>query len=216
MSDNAANNDTMMVKLAALLAVKGIDFNPVHACGRCLPHTVHLAAIKVCNLLILAEWRYAYCLLNNSFSKGLVPLLLKISGRVVLHTKMMLSYHSHHLMNLVGMMTPNLKKLQKRKGKNLQLSKRYAELLALVTIMLKAKSCEGLFGLYDWVLNTANYGLRRSIHYDGMLRRFPRSSSLMSGPGGPLPIKCVVCIITVLHPPLLTSCRTGSSVPGCY
>ena len=31
MSDNAANNDTMMDELAALLTAEGIDFDPVHA-----------------------------------------------------------------------------------------------------------------------------------------------------------------------------------------
>ena len=46
-SDNAANNDTMMSHLEGMFAAEGIDFNAVYSRGRCLPHTVHLAAIKV-------------------------------------------------------------------------------------------------------------------------------------------------------------------------
>ncbi|KIJ35055.1 hypothetical protein M422DRAFT_181239, partial [Sphaerobolus stellatus SS14] len=46
-SDNAANNDTMMEELEHLFKKENIEFNAIHACGRCLPHTVHLAALKL-------------------------------------------------------------------------------------------------------------------------------------------------------------------------
>ena len=32
----------------------GIEFSASAACMRCMPHTIHLAAIKVCPALILA------------------------------------------------------------------------------------------------------------------------------------------------------------------
>ena len=47
-SDNASNNDTMMDELELLLANMDIIFDAVHAHSCCLPHIVHLAALKVC------------------------------------------------------------------------------------------------------------------------------------------------------------------------
>ncbi|KIJ28805.1 hypothetical protein M422DRAFT_78737, partial [Sphaerobolus stellatus SS14] len=46
-SDNAANNDTMMQELESLFLDDDIEFNAIYARGRCLPHTVHLAALKL-------------------------------------------------------------------------------------------------------------------------------------------------------------------------
>jgi hypothetical protein len=47
MSDNASNNDTMMVALEAMFEQQGIPFNAEHARIRCLPHIINLAATKV-------------------------------------------------------------------------------------------------------------------------------------------------------------------------
>jgi hypothetical protein len=46
-SDNASNNDSMMVALEALFKQHGIPFNAAHARIRCLPHVIDLAATKV-------------------------------------------------------------------------------------------------------------------------------------------------------------------------
>lgn len=45
--DNATNNDTMMEALEKKLTDEGIRFDSQRARLRCMPHTVHLAAIKV-------------------------------------------------------------------------------------------------------------------------------------------------------------------------
>lgn len=47
MADNATNNDTMMDNLARKFRGVKIAFNPKHARMRCMPHTIHLAAIKL-------------------------------------------------------------------------------------------------------------------------------------------------------------------------
>jgi hypothetical protein len=46
-SDNASNNDTMMVALEARFAQHNIPFSAAHARIRCLPHIIDLAATKV-------------------------------------------------------------------------------------------------------------------------------------------------------------------------
>jgi len=46
--DNASNNDTMVEHLEALLQHDFADFNSSHVRMRCMPHTVHLAALEVC------------------------------------------------------------------------------------------------------------------------------------------------------------------------
>jgi hypothetical protein len=46
--DNATNNDTMMEEIEELCFVEGIDFSAKHSRLQCMPHTVHLAALKVC------------------------------------------------------------------------------------------------------------------------------------------------------------------------
>ncbi|KAF8209175.1 hypothetical protein K438DRAFT_1573231, partial [Mycena galopus ATCC 62051] len=45
--DNASNNDTLMEHIAIKCSVADIAFDPVEARIRCMPHTAHLAAIKL-------------------------------------------------------------------------------------------------------------------------------------------------------------------------
>jgi hypothetical protein len=45
--DNASNNNTLMISLEKRFEERGIPFSAQDARMRCMPHTVHLAAIKV-------------------------------------------------------------------------------------------------------------------------------------------------------------------------
>jgi hypothetical protein len=45
--DNASNNDTLVEALARYCTKEGIRFNAVEARLRCMPHTVHLSALKL-------------------------------------------------------------------------------------------------------------------------------------------------------------------------
>ncbi|KAJ6472271.1 hypothetical protein DFH09DRAFT_890186, partial [Mycena vulgaris] len=45
--DNASNNDTLMDNIAIKCAAADIIFDPTEARIRCMPHTAHLAAIKL-------------------------------------------------------------------------------------------------------------------------------------------------------------------------
>ena len=45
--DNASNNDTLVETVEALCAAEGITFSATQARLRCMPHTIHLSAIKV-------------------------------------------------------------------------------------------------------------------------------------------------------------------------
>ena len=47
-ADNATNNDTMMVELEDMFKKKGVRFSATQSRLRCTPHTIHLAAMKVC------------------------------------------------------------------------------------------------------------------------------------------------------------------------
>ena len=47
MLDNASNNDTMVEGIARRAAEEGIKFSASWARMRCMPHTIHLAAIKL-------------------------------------------------------------------------------------------------------------------------------------------------------------------------
>jgi hypothetical protein len=47
MLDNASNNDTMIEGIQKRAASEGIKINAAWARLRCMPHTIHLAAIKV-------------------------------------------------------------------------------------------------------------------------------------------------------------------------
>jgi len=75
MADNASNNDTMIDGIVALALEdeKAIQLNAQWIRMRCMPHTVHLAALKVCsskpisasiNVLFPASgrcWRNLWC-----------------------------------------------------------------------------------------------------------------------------------------------------------
>ena len=47
MMDNASNNDTLMEALAIKCHEAGMEFSASDSRMRCMPHTIHLAAIKV-------------------------------------------------------------------------------------------------------------------------------------------------------------------------
>ena len=47
MLDNASNNNTMVDAIAGRAASEGIKLNATWARLQCMPHTIHLAAIKV-------------------------------------------------------------------------------------------------------------------------------------------------------------------------
>ena len=47
MMDNASNNDTMMEAIESQCHEAGIKFSAKKSRMRCMPHTIHLAAIKV-------------------------------------------------------------------------------------------------------------------------------------------------------------------------
>jgi hypothetical protein len=49
--DNASNNNTLMMSLERRCQQRGIDFSAQDARMRCMPHTIHLAAIKVLQFL---------------------------------------------------------------------------------------------------------------------------------------------------------------------
>lgn len=45
-SDNAANNDTMMEEFQRLHEEHGFEFDAEESRLRCMPHTIHLAAME--------------------------------------------------------------------------------------------------------------------------------------------------------------------------
>lgn len=51
MMDNASNNDTMMETIESQCHEAGIEFSAQKSRMRCMPHTIHLAAIKVCSIV---------------------------------------------------------------------------------------------------------------------------------------------------------------------
>jgi len=53
--DNASNNNTLMASLKSQCQRRGIDFPAQNARMRCMPHTIHLAAIKVQPFMILGK-----------------------------------------------------------------------------------------------------------------------------------------------------------------
>jgi hypothetical protein len=50
MLDNASNNDTLVDNLVNLANGQGLLLDKAWAQLRCLPHTIHLATLKVSNL----------------------------------------------------------------------------------------------------------------------------------------------------------------------
>ncbi|KAL1671187.1 hypothetical protein EV122DRAFT_226994, partial [Schizophyllum commune] len=55
MMDNATNNDTMVAEIERRCMVEGIYFDAQQARLRCMPHTIHLAALKVCSIFLPRE-----------------------------------------------------------------------------------------------------------------------------------------------------------------
>lgn len=51
MLDNASNNDTMVDGIKARAALEEIKLDAAWARLRCMPHTIHLAAVKVSSLI---------------------------------------------------------------------------------------------------------------------------------------------------------------------
>jgi hypothetical protein len=51
--DNASNNNTMMASLQRRHKSRHITFSAEDARMRCMPHTIHLAAIKACTFQLL-------------------------------------------------------------------------------------------------------------------------------------------------------------------
>ena len=51
--DNASNNNTMMTSLEQRHQKRGVYFSAEDARMRCMPHTIHLAAIKVWFLCVI-------------------------------------------------------------------------------------------------------------------------------------------------------------------
>jgi hypothetical protein len=45
--DNATNNDTLVTHFATMCHAQGIPFSEKNGRMRCLPHTIHLAALEV-------------------------------------------------------------------------------------------------------------------------------------------------------------------------
>ena len=54
MMDNASNNNTLIQGIVGLEEQKGISLNAQWICLRCMLHTVHLAVLKVSNLMFLS------------------------------------------------------------------------------------------------------------------------------------------------------------------
>ena len=54
MIDNASNNDTLMEALVSLGQAADIKFSASAAHMQCMPHTIHIVAVKVYPGLILA------------------------------------------------------------------------------------------------------------------------------------------------------------------
>lgn len=55
MLDNASNNDTFVDGIKSRCNKAGVPFNAKWARLRCMPHTIHLAAIKVCVQIFLGD-----------------------------------------------------------------------------------------------------------------------------------------------------------------
>ena len=52
MTDNASNNDTLIEGIVALAGSKHISLDAKQIRLRCMPHTVHLAALKVSHCVL--------------------------------------------------------------------------------------------------------------------------------------------------------------------
>ena len=56
--DNATNNDTLAAGTAQHSKEAGAHFSAKDSRMHCMPHTVHLAAIKVCYYWLLQVYKY--------------------------------------------------------------------------------------------------------------------------------------------------------------
>ena len=59
--DNASNNNTLMTSLEQRCQERGVQFSARDARMRCMPHTVHLAAIKVFICPIIDVEKFVNC-----------------------------------------------------------------------------------------------------------------------------------------------------------
>ncbi len=71
MMDNASNNNTLMISLERRCLQRGIEFSAQNARMQCMPHTIHLAAIKVLTFMSHLLYIIHYNFLLFSFSKEL-------------------------------------------------------------------------------------------------------------------------------------------------
>ena len=80
MADNVSNNDSMINEIVALAREdeKAIELNAQWVRMRCMLHTVHLAALKVCSSIPLSVLINVFFF---SFWKGSAPSLLLKGGR---------------------------------------------------------------------------------------------------------------------------------------
>ena len=51
--DNASNNDTLLESLERLHVGEGYDFDAQESRLRCMPHTIHLAAMEASHRVVL-------------------------------------------------------------------------------------------------------------------------------------------------------------------
>lgn len=191
--DNASNNDTMMQSLSHRLAEDNIEFNACHARGRCLPHIVHLAALKVCShLLLLHNCEHR----NSSFLLVLVQCRLTMS-RLQRH-QITSSTFFLILMNLMillsELMTLNLKKYL---GQARQvLSTRYAQkYIYHLTWYIDLSSCGALSRLSVQALSVAKSGwqlFKPPILMTEVPMKLPKCWFWTFGQDGRLLTKCAV------------------------
>jgi hypothetical protein len=62
MMDNATSNDTLIAALERLHHNEGLPFNATQARLRCMPHTIHLSALKVTLFVFIIEFMVIYIL----------------------------------------------------------------------------------------------------------------------------------------------------------
>ncbi len=67
--DNASNNNMLMISLERQCLQWGIEFSVQNARMQCMPHTIHLAAIKVLTFMSHLLYIIHYNFLLFSFSK---------------------------------------------------------------------------------------------------------------------------------------------------
>ena len=97
MLDNAANNDTFVDGIERRAKKAGMPFNASWARLRCMPHTIHLAAVKVPSILFFNNFLiYQLIITYLSSSKGLVQFQAQKARKlhlVLVTTKMQLQHY---------------------------------------------------------------------------------------------------------------------------